>query len=79
MRAGRAVSHHTPDHAPKHERPPVVVGDPVLRHDRTARRFGADHNSLNGPARERSAPANDLFHESENRRHRGPSPEGHRK
>ena len=22
---------------------PVLVGDPVLRHNRTARRFGADH------------------------------------
>jgi len=43
MRAGRAVSHHTPDHAHGHQRPPVLVSDPVLRHDRTARRFGAGH------------------------------------
>jgi len=43
MHAARAVSHHTPDHVHGHKRPPVLVGDPVLRHNQTARRFGADH------------------------------------
>jgi hypothetical protein len=43
MRTGRAASHHTPDHPRGHKRPPVLVGDPVLRHYRTARRFRAEH------------------------------------
>ena len=65
-RGAQALSHHTPDHDRGHKRPPVLVGDPVLRHNQTARRFGADHQFPEpGLLGQRRTPDDDLFHEPE--------------
>jgi hypothetical protein len=83
MRTGRAASHHTPDHPRGHKRPPVLVGDPVLLHYRTARRFRAEHQFPQPGLLGRDGPRPIvLFHEPkahpDTARHRDLS-QGHRK